>query len=354
MNPGEVWWGQIGTSIRFIEDVSVCLRDCRSAVLKAPRRFPWKQDFYAAVDLKRTAYSGERRLVRIPWTEGMDPGEFILDELCTSRVKADYWPGQTYAAYLAGKGDILICEYYVWVTGVHSKADVEKWDRFVAEYTQASRHLPQAAVFVLEYDGMAGVDSMMTHVLPYEVTSYDCRVFALEISTSLNNADIHGYQAEVALRASKTDPELSFALLNEGEQLVRNPIPTITNAIRTGRASSGVSFEQASDIQIESAVWEAALIQLFPILERFRMEFVKKHEDRLSCALPMSNSYGETITDPNDLEIGALYAIVTSARSYSPEEVENIRLCRRVRNLLAHNKAVPFNEISAVYSLNQA
>ena len=353
MNPGEVWWGQIGTSLRFIDSVSNHLRDCQSAVLQVPQRFPWRQDFYAAVDLKRAAYSGERRLVRRPWTEGMEPGEFILDELCSSKVKADYWPGQTYAAYLASKGDILICEYYVWVTGVHTKADIEKWDRFIADYSEAAKQLPQAAVFVVEYDGSVNYDSPLTSVLSYEVAGYDCRVFALEVSSSLKNVEMDSYQAEIALRASNSDPEFCFALLEEGEKLVRKPTDTIQNTIRTRLASYGDSFEQKNDAQIESAVWEAALIQLFPILERFRMDFVKKHEENLRAELPISNSNGETITDPKDLEIGALYAIVTSARSYSPDEVENIRLCRRVRNLLAHNKTVPYNEVYAIYSIKK-
>lgn len=351
MNPGEVWWNQIGTSLRFIESVSNSLRDCQSAVLQVPQRFPWRQDFYAAVDLKRTAYSGERRLVRIPWTEGAVPGEYVLDELCSSKVKADYWPGQTYAAYLASKGDILICEYYVWITGVHTKSDVEKWDRFIADYTHDSCQLSQTAVFIIEYDGPIVLDSSLTPSIQYEVAGYDCRVFALEVSASLNNTAIHSYQAELALRASNAEPEFCFALLEEGEKLIQRPTNTVQGAIRTKRTSYGALFEQRSENQIERAVWEAALIQLFPILERFRMGFVKKHEERLSNALPISNSYGEIITDPTDLEIGALYAIVTSARTYSIDEVEKIRLCRRVRNLLAHNKAVPFSEITATYLL---
>ena len=354
MNPGEVWWGQIGTSLRFIESVTNCLRDCRSTVLQVPQQIPWKTVFYSAIDLRRTAYCGERRLVRLDWTEGMEPGEFILDELCSSRTKADYWPGQSYAAYLGQKEDILICDYYVWITGVHTKADIDKWSCFIGEYVQAAHLLPRAAVFIIEYDGQPAVsETPSVPVLHYDVASYDCRVFALEISSTLNNAELQNYQAELAYSISGSDPEFCFALLEAGEKFVREPVISAMSIAQSHQSSCGVRFKQISETQAESSVWEAALVQLFPILERFRMDIVSQYEASFLAELPISNAYGEKITDPKDLEIGMIYSLAVKKLIFSSENGKKVNLCRRVRNYLAHNKTVPYNEVCAIYAINE-
>ena len=84
MNAGAIWWGQIGNSLRLLTKVTNSLRDCQSAVLQVPRKLPWRQDFYEAVDVRRAAFSAERRLMRLEWEENADPGEFLLNELCSS------------------------------------------------------------------------------------------------------------------------------------------------------------------------------------------------------------------------------------------------------------------------------
>ena len=134
MNPGAIWWGQIGNSLRLLTKVTNDLRDCQSAVLQVPQNFPWRQDFYEAIDIRRSSFGGERRMVRLSWENDMDPGEFVLNELCSNRVRADYWPGQTYAEYLGSQSELLMNDYYIWVTGIHNKADLSRWGEFVSQY----------------------------------------------------------------------------------------------------------------------------------------------------------------------------------------------------------------------------
>ena len=78
MNAGVIWWGQIGNSLRLLTKVTNALRDCHSAVLQVPTGLPWRQSFYEAIDIRRSAFSGERRLVRLRWGENTDPGGLVL------------------------------------------------------------------------------------------------------------------------------------------------------------------------------------------------------------------------------------------------------------------------------------
>lgn len=117
MNAGTVWWGRMGTSLRFLENVTNFLREEHSVILHLPERFPWREQFYEQVDFHRERFSIHRRLVRVDWPAGEDPGAFVLRELCPQTVQADYWPGQTAAAYLGSLDTLELCDFYVWVRG---------------------------------------------------------------------------------------------------------------------------------------------------------------------------------------------------------------------------------------------
>lgn len=351
MNGGMIWWGQIGNSLRFLNNVTNSLRDCQSAVLHLPPKLPWRKLFYEAVDVRRMAFSSQRRLVRLPWEEGTDPGEFVLERLCSNRVRAEYWPGMTYAAYLAAKNDIMLNDYYIWITGVHSKADLSKWSEFIAQYRRCSKIPEQRAVYVVEYDG-AAVESFDLPMLSYSVESYDCRVFCLETAAALRNTEFQNYQAELALSIGADDPELCDALLATGKELLVDPLRAAQLVFLDAVDSEGVPFPEKTEPQINSAAWNAAIVLLFPVLEHYRVGFVSKYGEYLSRQLPISNSNGDRITDPFDLEIGAIcFVMGKCGRIFQPLEEENIRLCRKVRNLLAHNKPLPYADARKVLSL---
>ena len=351
MNPGNIWWGQIGNSLRLLNRVTNSLRDCCSTVLQVTGTLPWQQDFYQAIVTRCNALGSQRRLVRHQWAPDMEPGEFVLDKLCSDRVKAEYWPGKSYAEYLGTKEELMLNDYYVWINGIHDKRDLEHWVYFVSEYHHAAQNLDSFAVFVLEYDGEeAEVDGVENIV--YRVEDYDCRVFALEAAAALTNTNLRNYQAELALNISGCDPELSFALLNTGKSLLHEPIKTAREVLEECCNSQGQFFSDCSAWEIHSAAWEAAIVLLFPILERYRMAFIAKHSEQLARHLPISNSNGDHITDPWDLELGPLHYIVSNeTKKFDLWDAERIRLCRKVRNLLAHNKLVPYEDAKKIFAL---
>lgn len=351
MNAGDIWWGQIGNSLRFLEKVTEDLRDNRSAVLRLPRNMPWRQEFYEAVDQRRSAFSAERRLMRLPWNENTDPGKFVMNELCSARVNAEYWAGESYAKYLGSRNDLMLNDYYVWITGVHSKADIAGWAEFIAQYEQSVQHQGARAVFIIEYDGeIVGLSGVQWS--EYTVENYDCRVFSLEVAAALGNTGYRNYQAELALSICRNDPELCYELLLTGEKLLQDPMQTAAGVLRCACSPDGRPFDAMNEVSLQSAAWEAAIVLLFPVLERFRMAFISRYKAELSRHLPITNSNKERVEIPQDLEIGSLYYIVNnSGRGFSAEDAKAIALCRNVRNLLAHNRIVPLEDVCSVYAL---
>ncbi len=350
MSGGYLWWNRIGNSIRFLDQVTDLLRDGRSAVLQVPGALPWRREFCDGVDLRRGTFGGERQLVRLGWTENADPGETVLQELCPPRVRADYWPGQTCAEYLGGRENILLHDYYVWVEDIHTKADIAQWMEFVTAYDQAARGLPKRAVFLLEYDGPAVEVTELARVV-YAVERYDCRVFCLETAAALGNTPSREYQAELAL-AIGGEPELCQGLLEQGTALLSDPVGATQQVLQTRCTSYGRAFPSMSDQQIERAVWNAAIVLLFPILEQYRADFIEANWDELNHHLPITNSNGDRVTDPRDLEIGSIQFIVSNSKTgFSPEAVETIRLCRKARNNLAHNKRISYGDVQKLLEL---
>lgn len=351
MNSGTIWWGQIGNSLRLLTNVTNNLRDCRSAVLQVPPNFPWRQDFYEAVDVRRCMFSGERRLVRLAWEHHAAPGEFILDELCSARIKADYWPGLTYGAYLGSNDDLMMNDYYVWVSGIHDKADILSWSAFLTQYRSASGDSDNRAVFILEYDGEA-CEIAGAEKINYTIENYDCRVFCLETAAALDNSGLRDYQAELALHLGDGEPELCSALLHAGKALLKDPVKTTQRIIADELNSEYQPFASKTEQQIISAARNAAIVLFFPVLENCRLKFVEENADILSRHLPISNSNGDRITDPYDLEIGSIYYIIgTAEKEFTSTDAEIIRLCRKARNLLAHNKPLHCSDAEKIAAL---
>ena len=352
MNADNIWWGQIGNSLRLLARVTERLRDHRSAVLSMPVRFPWRERFYREIDIRRAPYSVARRLKRIAWPGKGAPGQFVLTTLCPLDVQADYWPGQTYGEYLGSRRNLAMNDYDIWITGVHRKSDLMKWVEFVTQYHAAVGEAEPHAVFLIEYDGppmkTGGVEQISC-----QVERYDCRVFCLEMAAEVSGTVLRDYQAELALRIGGSQPELCAALLETGNRLPEAPLDTARQVLSRARGSDGYPFPALSETELTSAVWLAAVALLFPLMERYRIAFIERHKMELSRFLPISNSNGDEVTEPFDLEIGALCYIIANLRVhlFAPAEVNGLRLCRRIRNQLAHNKPVDCADVEAVMSL---
>lgn len=352
MNPDNIWWGQIGNSLRLLANVTEHLRDHRSAVLSMPGGIPWRERFYREIDIRRAPYSVARRLKRIAWFGRGEPGQFILSEMCPLDVQADYWPGQTYGEYLASRRNLTINDYDIWITGVHRKSDLMKWAEFVTQYHAAVKDAEPHAVFLIEYDGPP-MKSGNLEQISCQVERYDCRVFCLEMAAALSGTHLRDYQAELALSIAGSQPELCAALLDTGGRLVEEPLETARQVLATARDSDGKHFPVQTESELISKVWLAAVALLFPLMERYRIDFIERHKLELSRFLPISNSNGDEVTEPFDLEIGALCYIIANLRVhlFTPMEVNGLRLCRRIRNQLAHNKPVDCADVQAVMSL---
>ena len=351
MNAGSIWWEQIGTSLRFVDSIVRHMSDGDPAVIHLRSDIPWRQRFYECIDFRRTSFSGDRRLRRLKWENGMNPGEFVLSHLCSPEVQANYWPGKTYAEYLAEKDDIPLSDYFVWITDIFESEDLENWIDFVNQYMKHQDGYSHRAIFVLEYSGCE-LESKDIDVVTYSVEKYDCFVFSLESVSSMQNTDLPSYQAELAYGIVGRDPELCHELLKTGKKLLQDPVKTALSVGESSMTSEGKQFSKMNEKKVSSAAWNASVVQFFPVIERFRMTITERYKKELKSRLPVKNSNGEYINDPLDLEIGALYFLLKKHKGLvSYGDWQNVSFCREARNLLAHNKAISYDDAKTLLSL---
>ena len=148
------------------------------------------------------------------------------------------------------------------------------------------------------------------------------------------------------------NPELCYELLVAGDRFLKKPVQTVSEVSATQCSSAGKPYDAMSEQQVQSAAWEASIVLLFPILERYRMDFVQNNSAELKRHMPISNSNGDRIVDPFDLEIGGLcYITSNDAKHFSEIDINTLRLCRKVRNLLAHNKAPSYSDVVNILKL---
>lgn len=348
MSLGNIWWEQLGCSLRLLNQLTNHLLDCRSAVLQAGQGLPWRRIFMEELNLRRSSFSGDRRMVQLDWDGQMEPGESVLRNLCSQEVCIQYWPGISYAQYLASLEDIMLHDYYVWVSNIHTEAEVQQWWDFVSAYESRRTSTLRRAVFILEYDGpeIGGAGPV---VIPFRIENHNCRVFCLEAASALGNTGLVDYQAELALCIGGQDPEFCAALLNMGEALLLDPVHTALDVIECDRSSAGTPFPEKTELEITSAVWKSALMLLFPILEEYRMAFIDKYRADLVRHLPYHTSFGAIIREAEDLELGHLWNIISNnSRHIAPEDYQTVKVFRQVRHRIAHIDTVPLGEVQAV------
>lgn len=340
---GQLWWKQLSPSVALFESIEERLQAETSFVVQLPARLPWRDCFDALLQQRFAALRADRSFTIKTPEPGCEPGEYILDHFCPPSFRDGYWPGQTYAAYFASSEQLPLHENFIWLRGIADKRDLDEWMRFVKEYAISCAGLLQCAVFALEYTGELR-EGALPQALRYHIRSYDCQVFCLERSSNLPYPEhVQRYLAEVAAQIGGNDAELCDALLERHAELLDEPVEAASQiCIAAGRPIPAET--------ISRALWEAQITWAFPVVERWRMAFIRGNADRLARHLPIRNSNNEIIWEPDELEIGSLDFIVRStSERWNSAEATRISLCRNVRNQLAHNHIVPFEQIEVLW-----
>lgn len=337
MNFPQIWWQQVGRSLRLCRTVSDRLYAESSLVLRLPRQLPWEEEFYEIMKDRLSAQQAQR-MVRFLDCGKQSPGDQILEELCSEDVRTGYWPGQSCEEYLAALPDLPLNQMYVWVRQITSQGQMERWRHFAARYAQeTARIAPDRphALFVLEY--RTDHPQSEGEEIGYAPTQGDCQVFCLEAAALMEGLPTE-YLATLAQCVGEDNPELSGRLIQRGAAFLEEPVDTARQVLEECGTALGTDI-------LHLRVWRAQIMVLFALVEEKRLQYIQDNEERLRAWLPTPTENGALIQDPYDLEFGNLFYMTRLPdTTFTQQEAEQIKLCRDVRNLLAHNRLVPWDK----------
>lgn len=340
---GFKWWKNMVNAARYLEDAEEIIEEGKSVVLSFQKSIPWLSVMIDEL-IRLISENFDARSLTVIDTSEVDTsaGEYLFENFCKKETRNTYWEPVhiNHIRFLASCETTTLNSCFICVTGINSE-NIDEWEQAVKEYHE-NCNLDEHCAFILVVQGDYTSSSKYVECLNFSeyTTDYDCMLLCLNLALELRCSRLKKmYLAEVASNIADNNVEIAGLLVSEGEKLIREPFKTTKEVFERNCIKYTLLRERVS-----SGVWEAQIKLIFPRLEDFRVEIVQKYKATLKKQLPITNSIGETIREPNDLEIGQLYALRNkiSARADDRQLIEKMR---GARNDIAHHKPVSFDKI---------
>ena len=349
----KIWWNNVMNASRYIDDITDCLLNNQSIVLTGSDIIPWRSTMRDLVGGMVRAMNSQRTLRRIEDNQG-NPGKYIMEKFCKEEKRARYRPSIGYAEFLAQSDDLVLNNVYVWVS-VISPERLGLWTQFVIEYHRHVKKGQNPGVFILETSSFEQTNSKKhlknISIVDY-IGQYDVYIFNTLLSSSIHQSNYYKqYLSEVAANIAGADAEFSARCIDIGSEFLLNPYSTVCNIVNSSVNSNGSDFVfQMTESEVNKCVWKAQIKILFPLIEEYREKFIVDYNDKIISYLPIDTYYGETISEPNDIDIGPLWILVYNKRmGVSHHDYECIDVCRNARNQLAHIRTLSLEAVEEIF-----
>ena len=350
----KVWWNHITKAHKFIEDIVSSAMEGKSVILSLPENAPWRNTLMELVEeqFKRENFKNAFEDIVCPDEE---VGLFLLNKYCKKEKRASYRYGITYAEFLGQCDDIVLNDRYIWVHDIPENK-CEEWLNFIVEYNKNVKE-KTPAIFILEVHENSFINKARKGIRKLSfnknINAYDRFAFCALTAGDSNSCKEYlcQYFAELVASVCKDDIELCAECVRKGNQFLQNPEETLKQIISESSRSDGKKFtySQTSE-ELKTLIWEAQLKNIFPVIEKYRSYFVKKYNDNIRMALPISNSYGQKVITPEEVEIGILIYVVGIGSIHLNNycEYQKLERMRDARNKLAHLKTLDFDSVDQI------
>lgn len=342
---GNIWWNQIPDSIKFFESLKAELSADMNVIYVSKTPLPWWTTLYGKVKADMGEITSTRTLEHIRHENGCVPGKIIMDRFCSDEIQAGYWPGQSYAEYLASLEVTTLNNRIIWVDNITDAADAGLWIDFIKSYNKnrcANAAKTQQALFILGCNGNLSLDVNNDFIVTCKAPNdtFDRYMFcAMNTSEAHCSYYLKQYIAELAFNLGGDNPELCGELAIRGEELISQPHEIYRDVF----SNLGIQTSEYKRTEIsDSCIRIAQMKILFPVLEEKRLELIRKYRKSLLSLLPVQNSLDDIVCIPENLELGTLYHLYREQNlQMDTADAEALLKYREIRNQIAHNEIVP-------------
>ncbi len=343
-----IWWERVPNAMCFLSAIETHLLQEKSIVVQYSNALPWQDYLVYRVqnDIREEDCSKTFKIA-----SGVEnPGKYLLEEYCKAEKRALYRPAKSYAGFLAEHDDIVLHGLYIFVDA-HTDEEVNRWVEYISEYTKARGKNKEKTAFMIMYHGAhAGITRKGITWLSFDdcITEYDRIVFTTLVSASVKAPPyIKDYLTELASSVIGNDIELCAACVQQWKEFLKSPMHLIESIVSAGRRSDGSSYSfERQEADIHSMIWRSQIRSIYPHIEEYRQEFIRRHRSELMSVLPVESSIGEVCREPEDIELGTLIYLAGSKRLFiRSDEYEKLEKYRDARNCLSHLGILSYDSI---------
>lgn len=347
---GELWWNRLVNSVRFLDDIQDALMDDKSVLLLFDEDIPWQDIMIETIDQKLTDIIDSKTFDILDVSQVDSPGTYLMERYCSKEERKKYWP-TTHGSpekFLAQNRETPLNKRYVCIIGVKYEYAAQ-WISSITEYLDNCDEVHEHGVFILIAEGgrVSGSKKLTEFNYADYVTDYDCMMLCLTLVSDLSCSRAEKmYLCEVASNIAHNNVEHAALLVSEKLALLQEPIATAERIYQ----ENGIKVTNLQEV-VSMAVWEAQIKLVFPKLENFRAEIIRKYEAKLQQFLPIRSSNNDRIERAADLEIGQLFYVCKENRASKITEYAEYELLRKMRdarNTLAHWEILTYEQLKEI------
>lgn len=340
---GKIWWEDLNGPRRFLVDAAEKLSGGKSVVLCLPERVPWSETMRDV--LERLLRKGTQSLAIVDAENiSSEPQEYVLKNFCANKDGFRPYNKKAYAKFLAESTGIALNDSCIWIRNA-TTAQVVDWFSFITDYHEflSGKH---GGVFLLETGDRTFIGKAGVEILSYakRISGYDSFAFNIFAAADFGNENhlIKQYLAELVSALTEGDVEFGAACIDRSNDFLKNPGVAFENILCEGKFISRKSHDD-----IDRAIWMTQLKLIFPLVETFRRNFIRRYESEIKSAIPYFPATLE------ELEIGSLYGVFNQQRGLlRGNDGDDLEMYREVRNKLAHLRTLPFDELQKIFEKN--
>lgn len=350
-----IWWNRVPNARSLVDVVVNKLLNDTTVLLQYNNPIPWKDSFVNRIKDGVREKSASKSFATIAGVT--DPGKYLLNEYCKAAKRATYRPSKGFAPFFAESDDIVLHEYYFWVE-IETNESLDAWHKFVSDYANARGKGKSVAVFVLDCHGLQvkhkrkGIENVDVDRL---INEYDKRIFSTLISGVINEKSyLKAYLTELLINIVGPDIELLSAVMSNYNAFLNDPKEALLEISANNTRSDGTQYSVDKELpEVEHGTWKAQIKTIYPLVEEYRQAFVNRHSKAIiTNCLPVENSAGEIIRDPQELELGTLvYLADIKKLVLQGDEYDRLVCFKDARNILSHLGVLTLTEVEQLFRM---
>ncbi len=348
----KLWWTSVPNARKFVDDIVKIIKMEKSVVYTVSKDFPWNNTFSYILSSEIDACDKTVDMIVAANLGAKSPGEYLFETYCKYELKLEYRSSIGYEKFLASNDHLtVLMNKYIYVKGCNSET-FKKWVNFVVKYTNYhEKNAPMCCFIIENASGSTNTGNIANICWNDYFHKYDIDMLCLLMSSSLKeNELIKKYTAELASSLSYGNVEFAAELVAKGGDLIFDTQQVVDDVVEHKVRSDGMKFCKPESM--EHCIREAQMVVFFPVIEKYREQFVEKYREQLErCSY--KTTYGKDVENYHEFELGGLkYLYDKGLLCISNKEQCDLIFFRDCRNKLAHMLLLLESDVKKISEYN--